>query len=52
MWGIKNTSNEIVSMHTNESDAKVHKDRLNDETLILIEDTKENLIANLKQAIP
>lgn len=49
MWGVKNTSNEILSIHTLEADADVHKTRLADGTLVVIEDTEANLITNLIQ---
>jgi len=49
MYGVKNTSNEILSIHTLESDAEAQKARLNDETLVIVEDTKANLMANVPQ---
>lgn len=50
MWGVKNTSNEILSIHTKEVDAEAHKTRLADETLVLVEDTKDNLMALMPEA--
>lgn len=49
MWGVKNTSNEILSMHTLQADADAQKTRLGGDPLVVVEDTKENLIASLKQ---
>ena len=45
MWGVKNTSNQILSIHTKQSDADEQKTRFADETLVVVEDTKENLEA-------
>ena len=49
MWGVKNTSNEILSMHTNEADAELQKTRMGGDPLVVVEDTEENLVATFKQ---
>jgi hypothetical protein len=45
MWGVKNTSNEILSVHTLETDADAQKTRYGDGTLVVVEDTQANLDA-------
>ena len=49
MFGVKNTSNEILSMHTLEVDAEASKTRLDDETLVIVEDSEANLITAFVQ---
>ena len=49
MYGVKNTSYEILSIHSLQVDAERHKDKLGGSPLVVVEDTKENLLANLKQ---
>lgn len=44
MFAVKNTSNVVLSIHTSESDANDQKTRLNDVTLVVVEDTKDNLL--------
>jgi len=49
MWGVQNTSNEILSIHTLEVDADASLTRLGGAPLVVVEDTNDNLIAALKQ---
>jgi hypothetical protein len=49
MFGVKNTSDEILSIHTNEIDAITQIELFADASLVVVEDTEANLVAALKQ---
>ena len=49
MWGVQNKKGEILSIHTQERDAKTQKDRIKVQDVVLVEDTEENLVQNFKQ---